>query len=562
MKLNASAAPSGNVAQLAWNPVHNPLLGSSSQWYHVYREFPAGNWSLIDSTTLLTYNDTVTVCDAFINYRVEISDTTGCTSVSSIDGVQLQDAFPPNIINLDSVSVDNAIGKAVLGWQPSTDNDVIKYYIYHKVGAPWFLIDSVNIPLTSYIDLSSDPTIQSESYAIAAVDSCKKLSPMSLEHKTIYLSPIVLNTCADKAHLEWTPYINLDTPLTGYNIMVSVDGGPTTLLANVDATTNSYDHTGIIANSEYCYYLQGYNDLSVKTTSSNIQCALITKPNQPKYVYLRYATVINNDRVGIGFFVDTSAYITNYKILRSEDGVNYDTIALLPPVLYSNVSYEDPKALVNEKSYYYKVVVVDSCNIDILTSNIGRTIFLDGYVDEYLYNYLTWNAYEARNPQAYNIYREVEKFEPWAKIQSLVFNETSYTDNVENYTESGGRFKYMIQAPLYDIFNSMFPFADTVYSNEIIILQQPRLYVPNAFTPDGLNNIFKPIGVFTDKDNYEFIIYNRWGQKVFETNDYTKGWDGNHNGKLSEFGVYSYYIHITNAFNKAIVKRGSVLLMR
>lgn len=565
MKLNISVNSLGNVAQLAWNPVHNPLLGSSSQYYQIFREHPAGSWSLIDSTQTLTYNDTITLCSAFINYRVEISDTTGCTSVSSINGALLQDAYPPDPVSLDSVSVDNSIGKAVLGWQASTTPDVIKYFIYHKdnVTGAWFLNDSVNIPNTSYVDLTSNPLIHSESYSIAAVDSCKKLSPMSPEHKTIYLSPIVLNACADKVSLNWSPYINFDPPLGGYRIMVSVNGGPVTLLSNTLPTVNSYEHFGVIPNSHYCYYIQAYDSLAQKTSSSNIQCTYITKPNQPKFVYLRYATVIDNKSAEIGFFVDTTAFITRYKILRSEDGMNYDTIAYLPPNnLYANISYEDANALVNEKSYFYKVVVVDSCNLDILTSNPGRTIYLSGFVNDYLYNSITWNTYEDRYPQAYNVFREVEKFEPYNKIQSMVFNETSYTDDVENYTESGGRFKYYIQSPLYDIFDTIFPFADTVYSNEIILLQPPRLYVPNAFSPDGINNIFKPIGVFTDKDNYQFIIYDRWGQKIFETIDYNEGWDGTANGKKAEAGIYTYYIHITNAFNKTFIKRSTVMLVR
>jgi gliding motility-associated-like protein len=563
MKLNVTVNSLGNVAQLAWNPVHNPLLGSSSQWYHIFREHPAGSWSLIDSTQQLTYNDSITLCSAFINYRIEISDTTGCTSVSSVSGALLQDPFPPDNISLDSVSVDNSIGKAILGWQPSTSPDVIKYYIYYFGLGIWQIHDSVNVPQTSYIDLSSNPLIHSEAYSIAAVDSCKKLSLMSPEHRTIYLSPIVLNACADKVSLNWSSYINFDPPLAGYRIYYKLNGGPLTFLASTASTVNTYDHLGVIPNAQYCYFIQAFDSLGQKTSSSNIQCAYITKPNQPKYVYLRYATVYNNESVKIGFFVDTAAYITKLKVLRSEDGSSYDTIAKLPPNnLLANVSYQDNAALVNEKSYYYKVVIVDSCNLDILTSNTGRTIYLSGNAPDYLSNYISWNDYEDRTPLSYNVFREVEDFEPYNKIQSMVSTTTSFTDDVENYTQSEGRFKYYIQSPLFNIFNADFPFADTVYSNEVIILQPPRLYVPNAFSPNGMNNIFKPIGVFTEKDNYEFIIYDRWGQKVFETKDYNEGWDGKFSGKSAEAGIYTYYIHIINAFNKTFNKRGTVMLVR
>jgi len=564
--LNVTAIGGGDIGKLTWNPIHVPLLNSSSQWYYIYREFPAGSWSFFDSTTQLTHYDTVNICNAFINYRIEIFDTTGCKSVSNIDGEQLHDGYPPAPISLDSVSVNNAIGNAVMGWQPSTSLDVVKYYIYRKdIGTgTWNIRDSVDVPSTQYIDLTSVPQTASETYCIAAVDSCKKLSPMSAEHRTIFLSPPVINACADRVALQWSSYINFQNPgLAGYKIFVSENASPFTLLANLSFSINSYEHSGLNNNSNYCYIIQAFDSANNKTSTSNQQCVVVTKPNQPKYIYLRYATVKDNNFVRVGFYVDTTAYITRYKILRSIDGAAYDTIAFLPPSnIYANVAYDDNTALVHEMSYYYKVVVADSCNLDVLTSNIGRTIFLDGSVADYLFNYLTWNLYEDRIPEAYNLLREVDEYESYTKIQSMLLNESSYTDDVESYTESGGRFRYTIEAPLYDVFDSTFVFEDTVYSNELILLQPPRLYVPNAFAPDGMNNIFKPVGVFTDKDNYNMIIYDRWGKKVFETTDYEAGWDGKCEGNKCPFGVYTYYIKITNAFNKTFTKRGIVTLVR
>lgn len=58
------------------------------------------------------------------------------------------------------------------------------------------------------------------------------------------------------------------------------------------------------------------------------------------------------------------------------------------------------------------------------------------------------------------------------------------------------------------------------------------VFVPNAFTPnrDGINDAFKPI-VFGSPVKFRFSIYNRWGEKVFETHDVNKGWDGVYIGK-------------------------------
>ncbi len=67
-----------------------------------------------------------------------------------------------------------------------------------------------------------------------------------------------------------------------------------------------------------------------------------------------------------------------------------------------------------------------------------------------------------------------------------------------------------------------------------LILVHPRLVVhcPNAFTPDGngLNEMFQPIMEGHDSSDYLFQIFDRWGQKVFESIDPTIGWSGNNNG--------------------------------
>lgn len=66
-------------------------------------------------------------------------------------------------------------------------------------------------------------------------------------------------------------------------------------------------------------------------------------------------------------------------------------------------------------------------------------------------------------------------------------------------------------------------------STELIIDQELLVYIPNAFTPDNnhLNELFKPILFGSEISNYEFTIFNRWGEKVFKTNNPDAGWMGN-----------------------------------
>jgi gliding motility-associated-like protein len=93
-------------------------------------------------------------------------------------------------------------------------------------------------------------------------------------------------------------------------------------------------------------------------------------------------------------------------------------------------------------------------------------------------------------------------------------------------------------------------------------------YIPNTFTPDGdgHNQTFKP--VFTsgfDPYNYEMLIYNRWGEIIFETHDVTYGWDGTY--ALANYtcqdGVYLYTIIFKNPLvDERKVVCGSVTLLK
>ena len=90
-------------------------------------------------------------------------------------------------------------------------------------------------------------------------------------------------------------------------------------------------------------------------------------------------------------------------------------------------------------------------------------------------------------------------------------------------------------------------------------------YVPTAFTPngDGLNDKFLPRGSFHDIKAYRLEIYNRWGERVYETVDYVNGgWDGTINGREVPTGAYVYIVNYTSADGQEYEEQGTVSLTR
>ena len=74
----------------------------------------------------------------------------------------------------------------------------------------------------------------------------------------------------------------------------------------------------------------------------------------------------------------------------------------------------------------------------------------------------------------------------------------------------------------------------------ITIYDEFLIYVPNAFTPDGdgKNDYFMPIVSGHDLDNFEFLIFDRWGELIFESSSADQKWDGMHKGQKAKQDVY------------------------
>jgi gliding motility-associated-like protein len=86
--------------------------------------------------------------------------------------------------------------------------------------------------------------------------------------------------------------------------------------------------------------------------------------------------------------------------------------------------------------------------------------------------------------------------------------------------------------------------------------------VPNAFTPksgDINSKVFvRGFGI----SKMRFIIWNRWGQRVFETNDRNIGWDGKFNGVIQPMDVYVYTLDVEFFDGTKTTKKGDISLIR
>jgi gliding motility-associated-like protein len=100
----------------------------------------------------------------------------------------------------------------------------------------------------------------------------------------------------------------------------------------------------------------------------------------------------------------------------------------------------------------------------------------------------------------------------------------------------------------------------------VVTAECSSIYMPSAFTPngDGLNDVFTAFGM--DLKEYQLIIYNRWGEKIFQTKDINLGWDGTYKGTASPLGLYIWELEASDKNGKPLLNdiqsRGTVSLVR
>jgi len=99
-------------------------------------------------------------------------------------------------------------------------------------------------------------------------------------------------------------------------------------------------------------------------------------------------------------------------------------------------------------------------------------------------------------------------------------------------------------------------------SIDVFVNYDSYVDVANAFTPGSAPNGTIRVSTLGTVTLKKFVIYNRWGQKMFETSDVNAGWDGTLNGQPQPMGVYVYMVEAQTAAGLRFQKQGNITLIR
>jgi gliding motility-associated-like protein len=255
-------------------------------------------------------------------------------------------------------------------------------------------------------------------------------------------------------------------------------------------------------------------------------------------------TVQNNQNVFLKWY--GNPFATKYKVERSKGDANFSFLKLV-----SDTSLTDNDVLVSQHSYSYRITAVDACGNQSLPSSPLKTILLRGETTNDESINLDWNTYRGWVNKQYALLRSDDEGLP---TNLAITNDSNFTD--QNF------FKEYAQMRVYYV-EAISAKNDSLHSRSNVVTKYitPALWIPNSFSPngDGLNDEFRIS--CSGIQQFHISIYDRWGEKIFESNSLQNPWNGTFKNEKPSEGAYIYKIEAQTTSNQWIYRKGSLMIL-
>lgn len=470
----------------------------------------------------------------------------------------------PDIIRLDVTP-----GGILVEWAESeysqTQAYVLSYLLPNGLAQP---IDTIfGITTTTYLDVASLPFDPDLVYTLTLLDACNSQSSFNtIGYRLIVPNVPEQDDCNQLIEYSWPDYTDPYNTTFNYNVYVSINSGPFELVSTQPFGVNTYNLFDFVNGDTVRLFVEVQDVNGIIRSNSYVleEIADIVQPPTEFYIYL--LTVNDDNQVELTFYIDTFAQLRNLTIENSKFGTTYQRVERFDAILFPNLGdifKLDTISNPNLEPFYYRVIANNICNQDF-SSTIGRTIWVNSILNDFFQNTVKFNAFEIEDGvvQTYRLYRDygagLQLIQTFAPTQ----DNFTYLDDVSAFFNQRGTFCYRVEADYIFTRPDNSTEFYTTKSNLFCIDQRPSVYVPNAIVPEGQNREFKPMIVFGDPSDFNMKIFNRWGELIFESNNYANGWFGDKGGNLVPMGGYPYIITFTALDGTPVEKKGIVTVIR
>ena len=491
-------------------------------------------------------------------YYMQTDANCGAQTRRSSDTLDNQ---PPSLNPVLVVSViDNR--SVDIRWRRNPSPEVVGYIIYKLTNSG--LVPIANVPnrdTIHYVDATATPSVKIETYQVLAVDACNNTSLFDQNHNTVLLKA-TQSKCNQTITLKWNIYKNAATALSKHEIWVGENGRNPSLIASVGAADTTYTLRNVTDRLRYNIFvkaIQSVSNISSRSSDTTILADII----QPvTTLLLKNASVTDKKQIEIIWLWNRNAKIDSVRVLRGDKDSGYVEIKKFkaPTVLDDEAFFVDTSANPSLHSYFYKIETKDQCGVKRL-SNFAMTPHLTGKGAANRRNLLNWNRLQVPIGEAigYQVYRIVSGVPTLVglPVDTSIFDFPDVVGSDEPLVcyRLGANFRYALPDGSTE--------EGTSFSNTVCIDQFSTIWVPNAFAPSGKNVEFRPVFTYIETvKTYKMEIFDRWGNKIFETTDPMVGWDGRKGSQAMPQGTYTFLIKAEQGNGHTFAERGVVMLVR
>jgi gliding motility-associated-like protein len=312
--------------------------------------------------------------------------------------------------------------------------------------------------------------------------------------------------------------------------------------------------------NNYCYELLGVNVCDLVSQAPYSWCSVRSLNSPLKPVHVITTTVHYDKRVDVLWSSSKEPDFKDYEVYKYKKGSGIKPG--IPFLITKDTFLSDSSFNVDLESFCYEIVVTDKCGQISNASNPGCNVVLKGtskhwpdpYFDLYWDDYKGWKL-------GVDYWVVEKKHDGQSNFNFLSNSGTDRFLRDPNTDYDWGGYEFRVKA-----FEKVDPngiqFNATSESNWIYLIQPPEVWVPNAFTTneDGLNEVWGTLPIFVK--NFSMKVYDRWGQKIWESTNKKEQW----NGRLADLplpeGVYAWLLHFDGWDNKKYQKTGTVMILR
>lgn len=567
----------GSDVQLFWNL---PTISACFATYEIYYSIDNKNGAYTLLTTINNPNqNNTTVNNPSSNkttyfYIVQRGTCINNNTNTIIFSDTLDNATSFPAIELKSVSVVNEVIE--LKWIPNTYKEVIGYLIFSNKPGNFFNtpIDTVfGNTSDTYIDNNVNVSNTQYTYKIRTLMSCDgdgAITTDAKDHESSVLTISQTNACNKTASVSWLYYKYENTNVVNYEIQTRTTN---TNFATI-ATQSNLATSFIIQNvppQDSVFVRLKINLPNGSFAFSNVRSFFSEVPIPIENDYIRNITIKKDNSVDIEYIKDTIASPIKTPIfLQATTTINTFQNAGIFTLIEDNTKllYNDKSTNPSLTSYFYRIEYRDTCQNKLFSDTV-QTLHLD--VTEEIGNKakINWSGFHIPTIQFenYQIYKTTIDEDTTEQIIATIADRNTNTFTDEQFFDTKNtklkKVCYHIVANYYHLSDAIPRAVLQSASNVVCKIPTPKALVPNAFAPQGYNQTIKPFLLFASEENYEFIVFNRWNQVVFKTNNTQESWNGMYKGDFAPFDSYTYIVIFKdNENNNTYKEKGTFLLLR